>query len=661
MSIKQRTERQVSKALRLERAARGVEELRHAAFAAEQEFALELEAVAPPMRESAYNLVHYLAVRRHDVRQLQDDLARLGLSSLGRMEAHVMASLQAVLEALHALRKRPGPEISEDLPVTYDTGDALLAEHANAILGPAPEGRDTRIMVTMPGEAADDPELIRSLVEDGMGIVRINCAHDTPEVWERLVEQLHKAERDSGRRCLVSFDLAGPKLRTGPMAHGPAVVKWRPVRDALGRVTQPALVRFVTRTYESDAGEATIPVTGGVVDKAKRGDTIDLLDTRKRKRMLKVLEVQPGVCLSETETTAYVVPGTQLMLKRRGRAIARGKVGKLPSAEEWITLHDGDVLDIVHGDEPGRDAIHDDDGKEVREPPIVSCPLAEVFTSVRVGEPILFDDGKIRGKIRAAVADRLRVEITAVAGGAAKLKAEKGINLPESQLALPALTVEDVEDLATVTKHADMVALSFVQRSEDIEALIAEMTKLDAPQLGIVLKIETQAAFNRLPMLLLTAMRHPPVAVMVARGDLGVEVGFERLSEVQEEILWLCEAAHVPVIWATQVLESLAKGGMPSRAEVTDAAMGSRAECVMLNKGPYIRETLRFLIDVLERMSEHQYKKTARLRKLRVSDVNGSKLEDTARGKSGPEGGNRDRARGRAARAESGKKPARRL
>ena len=108
---------------------------------------------------------------------------------------------------------------------------------------------------------------------------------------------------------------------------------------------------------------------------------------------------------------------------------------------------------------------------------------------------------------------------------------------------------------------------------------------------------------------------------MVARGDLGVEVGFERLSEVQEEILWLCEAAHVPVIWATQVLESLAKGGMPSRAEVTDAAMGSRAECVMLNKGPYIRETLRFLIDVLGRMEEHQHKKTSRLRKLRVSDA----------------------------------------
>jgi pyruvate kinase len=116
-------------------------------------------------------------------------------------------------------------------------------------------------------------------------------------------------------------------------------------------------------------------------------------------------------------------------------------------------------------------------------------------------------------------------------------------------------------------------------------------------------------------------MRHPNIAVMVARGDLGVEVGFERLSEVQEEILWLCEAAHVPVIWATQVLESLAKGGMPSRAEVTDAAMAARAECVMLNKGPYIQATLRFLCDVLARMKSHHDKKTALLRKLSISDM----------------------------------------
>ena len=107
--------------------------------------------------------------------------------------------------------------------------------------------------------------------------------------------------------------------------------------------------------------------------------------------------------------------------------------------------------------------------------------------------------------------------------------------------------------------------------------------------------------------------------VMLARGDLAVEVGFERLAEVQEQILWLCEAAHVPVIWATQVLESLNKRGVPTRAEVTDAAMSSRSECVMLNKGPHIGETLRFLAGVLARMAAHQHKKTARLRRLGIS------------------------------------------
>ena len=625
MKAKQRTEREVATALRLERAARGVEELHRAALAAEREFGAELDLVAPSMRESAYNLVHYLSVRRHDVRQLQEDLARLGLSSLGRMEAHVMASLQAVLRVLQTLRgQSPSSELVEDLPITFDTGAALLLEHADAILGRGSLGQGTRIMVTMPGEAADDPDLIRDLVEAGMGIMRINCAHDSPAVWERMVEHLRAAENELGKRCLVSFDLASPKLRTGPIAPGPAVVKWRPKRDAIGQITEPAHVRLVTRVHENDATEPTIPVEGALIAKARSGDSIVFDDTRDRKRVLEVKEVRLGECLCETENTAYVVPGTTLTLQRKERTIAKGKVGELPHVEQWISLRSGDTLDVVRGETPGRDAIHDDNGN-VTEPAFVSCELPEVFGGGRIGEPVLFDDGKIRGAIRGAVEDRLRVEITDVAGGTARLKAEKGINLPESALALPALTAKDIEDLAWVVNHADMVALSFVRSPEDIDALLREIAKLKAAHLGVVLKIETQAAFNRLPMLLLSAMRHPPIAVMVARGDLGVEVGFERLSEVQEEILWLCEAGHVPVIWATQVLESLAKGGMPSRAEVTDAAMGSRAECVMLNKGPYIREALRFLTDVLGRMEEHQYKKTARLRKLRVSEVNGSR------------------------------------
>ena len=125
----------------------------------------------------------------------------------------------------------------------------------------------------------------------------------------------------------------------------------------------------------------------------------------------------------------------------------------------------------------------------------------------------------------------------------------------------------------------------------------------------LILKIETAQAFHHLPELLLEAMRSPIVGVMIARGDLAVEGGYPRLAEVQEEILWLCEAAHLPVIWATEVLDKLARTGRPSRAEVTDAAMAQQAECIMLNKGPYVDMAIAMLDDILIRMAGHQRKK----------------------------------------------------
>ena len=112
-------------------------------------------------------------------------------------------------------------------------------------------------------------------------------------------------------------------------------------------------------------------------------------------------------------------------------------------------------------------------------------------------------------------------------------------------------------------------------------------------------------------------MQQEALGVMIARGDLAVELGIERMSEVQDQILWFFEAGHVPVIWATQVLESLAKSGLPSRAEITDAAMAQRAECVMLNKGPFITEAISALSDILTRMGGHTQKKRDMLRQLR--------------------------------------------
>ena len=248
-------------------------------------------------------------------------------------------------------------------------------------------------------------------------------------------------------------------------------------------------------------------------------------------------------------------------------------------------------------------------------------PLDAVFQTATPGDPIWFDDGKIGGVIESNDSDSLTIRITRARAQGSNLLADKGINLPKTAVEVPALTAKDLDNLKRLVQHIDMVGLSFVQRPDDVLELEDRLHELGAGHLGIVLKIENRLAFENLPKLLLAGLRSPPIGVMVARGDLAVELGFERLSEVQEQILWICEAAHVPVIWATQVLEDMAKTGMPSRAEVTDAAMSGRAECVMLNKGPYVVEVVDFLSGVLERMESHQSKKSSMLRRLSISDL----------------------------------------
>ena len=138
----------------------------------------------------------------------------------------------------------------------------------------------------------------------------------------------------------------------------------------------------------------------------------------------------------------------------------------------------------------------------------------------------------------------------------------------------------------------------------------------------MILKLETRGAMRNLAGILFEALRYDPVGLMIARGDLAVELSFERLAEMQEELLWLGEACHLPVIWATQVLDSVAQTGLPTRAEVTDAAMAMRAECVMLNKGPHIAAAVRMLADIIRKMETHQYKKRSLLRQLAVAECN---------------------------------------
>jgi pyruvate kinase len=334
-------------------------------------------------------------------------------------------------------------------------------------------------------------------------------------------------------------------------------------------------------------------------------------------RALTVVETSDEGVWCESEQTAYIVPGTTLHVTR-GRSRGATTVGELPAAPQSLQLVRGDTLILRRGLEPGTPAIRARDGS-VLESASIGVTLPEMFDDVKPGEPIWFDDGSIGGVIRSVDEAAIDVEITRTKPGGAKLGADKGINLPETRLRLPALTAKDREDLEFIDGRADLIGYSFVRTESDVRELQMHLETIGSHHLGIVLKVETRQAFENLPALLLAAMRSDSAGVMIARGDLAVECGYERLAEVQEEILWMAEASHTPVIWATQVLENLAKTGVPSRAEITDAAMSERAECVMLNKGPYVVDAVKTLDDILKRMQMHQRKKSSMLRELRLA------------------------------------------
>jgi pyruvate kinase len=417
------------------------------------------------------------------------------------------------------------------------------------------------------------------------------------------------------------MDLGGPKIRTGEVTPRHPVLKLKPGKDEFGRVFRPA--RLHLRAIDSVEVLANVDACVGVwevwLERLKVGTTIDFSDARGAKRHLLIVHCDSKGAVAESLQTAYLTPETILSTGGSGGKKKHSTlVCQIDSQPGALHLFSGDFLRLTK-EGLGQAAVTDDGSDELQmDGAHLSCTLSQVIDQVQVGERIWFDDGRIGGVIRQTSAEWIDIEITQARAGGEKLTGDKGINLPDSLLNLPALSDKDIADLTAVAAEADMVGLSFVQRPADVDLLRDHLRRLDREDLGIVLKIETLQGFESLPELMLSAMAAQGAGVMIARGDLAVECGYERLAEVQEEILWCAEAAHMPVIWATQVLESLAKTGLPSRAEISDAGLGVRAECVMLNKGPYITHAIRTLDDILKRMGGHQAKKRPLLRALRA-------------------------------------------
>lgn len=575
---------------------------------------------------SAANLAAYIGLRRHDLRQLQSRLTRLGLSSLGRCEGHVVATLDAVIYALAMMGGAttiPCPIAEINHAMTLD--ELLLQQNTARLFSKTQNRSGTLMMVTMPGVAADDYGLVREMLVFGMDCARINCSHDDAVRWGRMVVNIRQAAQETGRNCQIMFDLSGPKLRTGDMVAGPAVLHIKIKRDELGNPLLPTQVvldgtgspgKPATANATGQMLPARLSVSAAWLQKLKLGDSIKFCDARKRKREFVVTR-----CISDMEVmvtckdSADLTPCTVLELVHGKHPRAKTITGDFIAAPMRIHVVQDDLLLLTREQLPGQIEQRDKAGNSIA-PAHISCTEPAVFDFLKAGHAVWIDDGRVGCLVESVDEEGAWLRITQVRANGENIGAQKGLNFPDSKLALPALTQKDNLDLDFAVQHADIIGLSFVQHADDLDLLHAALTERNAGTLGVIAKIETSSAVKNLPEIIVRGAGHGAFGIMIARGDLAVEIGYERLAEIQEEMLWLCEAAHIPVVWATQVLESLVKQNLPSRAEITDAAMSERAECVMLNKGPYILHGMSVLKEIISRMQSHQDKKTPQYRAL---------------------------------------------
>ena len=235
------------------------------------------------------------------------------------------------------------------------------------------------------------------------------------------------------------------------------------------------------------------------------------------------------------------------------------RVGKFLDGK--VELEIGQTFTLDDKDEPGNEKR-------------VFLPHPEILQSVEPGHRLLIDDGKLQ--LRAEKCDGKSIECTVIAG--TMISDRKGVSLPDTLLGVGALTDKDRADLDAVleTGDADWVALSFVQRPDDL----AEVRKIARGQVGLMSKIEKPQAIERIEEII-----EMSDALMVARGDLGVEMPLETVPGLQKKLIRLCRSAGKPVVVATQMLESMISSPVPTRAEVSDVATAvfEGADAVMLS------------------------------------------------------------------------------
>ena len=556
---------------------------------------VSIEASGCKNPKSLLNMLHYLKLREVDNTSLQDDLSRLGLSSLGRSQGNILYSLDLLVEILSRCN---GLDFNRfEWALSIDEADEIRARRATIFGGePKPKKREeTKIMLTLPSEAASDTSMIEEFANAGVGLFRINTALDDAAAWRAMAEKIQELNQNlhPQNRLKIYVDLAGPKIRTGKIRKVPSALKLNPLDKVYIVAEEKEFVKI-------PSGALRLITDEKFYKKAKKAKKIEVISKNGRSRTLKITDTPKGYIECEVEKKTLIDKDTILSVGKKEKTVDTS-VLNLPQTIEDIRLFDGDLLFLSLEEIEGHGKITGHDGTLVSEAAIF-CTQKEFVKDAKIGDKVYIDDGKIGLEVIEKRCDGLLCKTVQAKAKGESLKEEKGINFPDSNVSVGAITDEDIKNLADVVAFADIIGVSFAQNRGDIERVREELSALAKEHIAIVAKIETKQAVRNLPCILEALMYHELSGIMLARGDLAIEVGFENMSYLQEEILDLCEAAHTPVIFATQVLENQMKNNLPSRAEITDAAYSQRADCVMLNKGAFAVNTIKKLDFILSRM-----------------------------------------------------------
>ena len=344
------------------------------------------------------------------------------------------------------------------------------------------------------------------------------------------------------------------------------------------------------------------------------GDRVLLRDLKGRKRSL---AVEARLTEHEVATVcsddACIARGTELEHEPRGRRKGgKTRTGPLLAPAVEIEVQPGTALLLTREGVPGGPERRDKRGRVV-EPAHIACTEPAVFRFLEAGHTLWIDHGRIGGLVERVDKHGARLRITRARPEGERIAADQSIHLPDARVDLPALCERDLVPLDFACKHADLVG-TWVKGTEDVDRLADALRERGARHLGVIAWIETRQAVLNLPDIMAHCAGRHPFGVVIARSDLAVELGCEQLPAVEQQILRLCEAAHVPVLWSTRLLETLVRRDLPFRTEIVDAAIAERAECVLLKEGPYILQALAQLAALLTRTQAPLLEDSARSR-----------------------------------------------